>query len=80
MQIIRLEDIIKLSSILKENNFNDNNIEVVIKVKTNELLNKINEEIYYKNKTPDSPPISHADEIILNVNGITFKYVVEEEK
>jgi hypothetical protein len=78
MQIVKLEDIIKMSTLLSENGFSDKNIEVILKLKTNELLNKINEDIYYKNKTSDSPPLSHTDEIILNVNGITFKYVVDE--
>lgn len=79
MQIVKLEDVIKMSTLLSENGFSDKNIEVILKVKTNELLNKINEDIYYKNKTNDSPPLGHTDEIILNVNGITFKYIVDEK-
>ena len=78
MQIVKLEELVKLSAILKENDFSNKGVEIIIKVKTNELLNKINEDIYFKNKTPDSPQLSHTDEIILNINGITFKYVVEE--
>lgn len=78
MQMIKLEELIKLATILKENDYSNKNIEVVIKVKTNELLNKINEEIYFKNKTENSSPLTHVDEIILNINGIKFKYIVDD--
>lgn len=78
MQITKLENIIKLSEILKQNDFSNVNMEIIFKIKNIELLNRINEDIYYKNKTNDTPPIKHVDEIVLNINGIKFKYILDE--
>lgn len=78
MYVVKLDELIKLSTILKENDFSNKNLEIIVNVKSSELLNKINEEIYFKNKTDNSPPLTHVDEIILNMNGIKFKYIVGE--
>lgn len=75
MQLLKLNDLIKISELLAENNFNNKNITITIDVKTKELLNKINEDIYYRNDVNENnPPIKEVDEIVLNINGTTFKY------
>ena len=77
MYIAKLDDLINLSNLLNENNYSDKVSEIIFKVKTNEILNKINEDIYFRNKTSDSPPLTHVDEILLNINNIKFKITVD---
>lgn len=75
MQIVKLEDIVKLSQILNENGFANKDITINIGVKTPEMLNRINEEIYFRNSNKDNN-LKIVDEIILNVGGYKYKYYV----
>ena len=76
--IIKLEDIIKVSAIMSENGFSDRGIVIHIPIKTQELLNKINEDLYYKNTTDEEKVCPNSvDEIVVNINGITFKYILD---
>ena len=54
MQIVKLEDIVKLSQILNENGFANKDITINIGVKTLEMLNRINEEIYFRNSNKEN--------------------------
>ena len=77
--ILKMDDIIKLSAIMSENGYSNNGLTVIIPVRTQGLLNKINEDFYYRNAT-EGDKKSHpesVDEIVVNINGITFKYILE---
>lgn len=79
MQIVKLEDIVKLSQILNENGFANKDITINIGVKTPEMLNRINEEIYFRNSNKENN-LKIVDEIILNVGGYKYKYYVNNEE
>lgn len=79
MQIVKIEDIIKLSKFLSENGFADKDITINIGVKTPEMLNRINEEIYFRNSNKENE-LKSVDEIILNVGGYTYKYYVNNKE
>lgn len=79
MQIVKLEDIVKLSQILNENGFANKDITINIGVKTPEMLNRINEEIYFRNSNKENS-LKIVDEIILNVGGYTYKYYVNNKE
>lgn len=79
MQIVKLEDIVKLSQILNENGFANKDITINIGVKTPEMLNRINEEIYFRNSNKENS-LKIVDEIILNVGGYKYKYYVNNEE
>ena len=79
MATIDIEEIIKISSIIKENINKDmdlSSLEVNIYV-DKKALRKMNEELYYRNNSVGEP--EETDEIIVNINDIKFKYVVKEE-
>jgi hypothetical protein len=78
MQIVKIEDIMKLSKFLSENGFADKDITINIGVKTPEMLNRINEEIYFRNSNKENE-LKTVDEIILNVGGYTYKYYVNNK-
>lgn len=79
MQIVKLDDIIKLSQILNENGFANKDITINIGVKTPEMLNRINEEIYFRNSNKENN-LKIVDEIILNVGGYKYKYYVNNDE
>ena len=79
MQIVKLEDIVKLSQILNENGFANKDITINIGDKTPEMLNRINEEIYFRNSNKENN-LKIVDEIILNVGGYKYKYYVNNEE
>ena len=79
MQIVKLEDIVKLSQILNENGFANKDITINIGVKTPEMLNRINEEIYFRNSNKENN-LKIVDEIILNVGGYKYKYYVNSDE
>lgn len=79
MQIVKIEDIMKLSKFLSENGFADKDITINIGVKTPEMLNRINEEIYFRNSNKENE-LKSVDEIILNVGGYIYKYYVNNKE
>jgi hypothetical protein len=79
MQIVKIEDIMKLSKFLSENGFAYKDITINIGVKTPEMLNRINEEIYFRNSNKENE-LKSVDEIILNVGGYTYKYYVNNKE
>lgn len=80
-KMLKLEDAIELASLLHDNGYSDAGITIVINLKSDELLNKVNEDFYFKNNNENKQgEIEHVDEIVLNINGITFKYIAENEE
>lgn len=75
--ITNINELINFSQIINEN-FVDlelSNMIVLFEV-DEKTLKQINEELYYSNNTDGSP--EDTDEILITVNGITFKYIIKE--
>lgn len=79
-RVLKFEDILKISAILEENGFSDANMTVVLGVASQALLNKINEDLFIRNKGENDSEIkSNVSEIDVNVNNINFKYVLTDD-
>ena len=79
-RVLKFEDILKISTILEENGFSDANMTVVLGVASQALLNKINEDLFIRNKGENDTEIkSNVSEIDVNVNNINFKYVLTDD-
>lgn len=75
-QLIKLDNLIELSNLLLENGYSSNDMTIVINVHTEELLKRINEDIYYRNNKDNNTPINeNVEEINVNINDIKFKYI-----
>lgn len=75
--ITNINELINFSQIINEN-FVDlelSNMTVLFEV-DEKTLKQINEELYYSNNTVGTP--EDTDEILITVNGITFKYIIKE--
>jgi hypothetical protein len=75
--IVKFADLIKLSKILSDNGFSNKGISIAIEVKNKTILNKINEDIFFRNGGEGK--VDEVDEIDINVNGVNFKYIIKEE-
>ena len=81
VNLFKIEEVAKIASVLNENGYSNQGFDIVIPVPNIELLNKINEELYYKNNGKESGfDIERVDEINLNIYGISFKYVVCDDE
>lgn len=79
-RVLKFEDILKISAILEENGFSDANMTVVLGVASQALLNKINEDLFIRNKGENDGEIkSNVSEIDVNVNNINFKYILIDD-
>ena len=77
--IIKYDKMMDLVYLLKENGFDKYNFTITSEVNTREQLNKLNEDFFYKlpenaDKTPE-----YGDEISVNFDGITFRYVIKPD-
>lgn len=80
-KILKLEDLLKLSSVLnnetmREYDYDLSNMTMTFSVDET-TLRKVNEEIFFSNNNTGAP--EDVDEIVVNVNNVHFKYVLEEE-
>lgn len=78
-KILKLEDLLKLSSVLNNETMREydlSNMMVTFSVDET-TLRKVNEEIFFSNNNTGTP--EDVDEIVVNVNNVHFKYVLEEE-
>lgn len=80
-KILKLEDLLKLSSVLnnetmREYDYDLSNMTMTFSVDET-TLRKVNEEIFFSNNNTGTP--EDVDEIVINVNNVHFKYVLEEE-
>lgn len=76
--ITNLNELIRFSQVINDN-FVDlelSNMTILFEV-DKRTLKSINEDFYYSNNTNGIP--EDTDEIVITVNGITFKYAVKDE-
>lgn len=73
-KILTLSDLFEIEKFFSKNGYSG--IEVVIKVETQEMLNKINEQFYY---TINQEGFPESDSVVcVNIRDTLFKYIVDE--
>ena len=92
-KILTYEDILKIGTFLCKEGYEDRDITIRIGVKDKALLEKLNEDFYYRTTQPlrelnekegankqEIPPITEGvGEISVNVGNIVFNYVLKPE-
>lgn len=73
------DDLLKICDLLNENGYDQDSMEVYIPLLTKELLNKVNEDIYYKTH-PEDEIHTNVDEINVCVGNKFFKYYVDNRQ
>ena len=70
-RIPKTEDLLRMSELL--NNEFGNDFEFIV---GNDMVKRINDDLYYRYNADGEP--DPTDEVAIKANGITFKYVGEE--
>lgn len=81
-QILTVDDLIKISSVLQNNILNEydtSNLQITLNV-DEKTMKMVNENIFYSNNPNTNQKPEETDEILINVNNIHFKYVINEEE
>ena len=75
--VLKSDDLEKIAALLSDNGYKDSNITIVINARTKDILDRVNEDLFYRNNQEGTPP--DVNEVNVDINGIHFKYVVEED-
>lgn len=79
MSILKYEDVVKITQFLHDNGYDGYPIVIENKVRTKAILDKVNEEYFYRSNPDTEATPDQCDEVNINVNGYTFKYTVSED-
>ncbi len=74
--VLSFDDILKISEALKE--YEDSNLTITIGVRSKDILDRINDDYFYRNNETGTPP--EVDEVEVSVGKFHFKYVVDDGK
>lgn len=75
-KVLKLEDLAKIYAAIDEEGYGDSGLEIILRVRSKEILDKVNEQFYYEDRKEGTPP--DTDEVIVTIGGTTFKYVVDD--
>ena len=75
-RVLKIDDLYKIQAAIAEAGYNDDVLEIVMTVRTKDILKRINEELYYIGNKDGVPP--EVDEISVKIGNIDFKYVLDE--
>ena len=81
MQYITHDDMMKIVGFFLENGYGDYGITVETEIPTKDMLDRLNEDFFYryvKDKDEDIKP-DYGDVVNVNMNGIKFRYKIKEE-
>ena len=81
MKYLTYDDMMKIAGFLYENGYGEYGITVENEILSKEMLDKINEDIFYryvKGDDKDAKP-EYADIINVNINNIRFRYKLSED-
>lgn len=75
--LLTSEDLEKIASLLEDGGYGTSDIMIVINVQSQGILDKINEDFFYRNNQEGTPP--KVDEVKVSVGNVNFKYVVKDD-
>lgn len=78
-ELIRYDNAVKISTLLKENDLDRLNFSILIEVDNKRMLDKINEDYFYITPENRDKKPEYGDEVVVNIDNIKFVYKVKEE-
>lgn len=79
--ILKYEDLLEIEAFLRENNMDSGNLSVVMDIETQERLDRINKDFFFK-ANPDAKeiPITHVDHLNIQIGNVKFVYHLKEQE
>lgn len=78
-RLLKLNDIAKIASSLIEMGYKDSGLSVSIPIRTQIMLNKINDEMFKKFGINENK-VTDVSEVNLNIMGINFRYYLYKDE
>ena len=80
INLLKYDDLLKIEEFLRENELDNGNLSVVMYIETQERLNRINKDYYYK-VNPNGTDALDQDvkNINIQVGNVTFTYKLRED-
>lgn len=75
-KVLKLDDLARIYAAIDDEGYGDCGLEIILRVRNKEILNKVNEQFYYEDRKEGTPP--DTDEVIVTIGGMTFKYIVDD--
>ena len=79
-KILKYDDLMKISNLLAEAGCVYDNVTLVIDIHTKKMLNRINDDFFFRCSKKEEERVSDVNEINISVNGVKFKYVCPEDE
>lgn len=77
-KILTYGDVMEISRLLSESGYNKYGLKITTSVSTKEEMERVNEEFFYRTHSKDDGvKPEDCDTVTLNVNGIEFKYIID---
>lgn len=81
VNVLKTDDLTAIEQFFQSGGYDNENIEVVNYIRTQERLNKLDREFFYKTNPPTAAyEQKDVSEIKINVGGVTFRYVLRLDK
>ena len=75
INVLKYNDLLKIEEFLRENEMDNGNLSVVMYLETQERLNRINRDYFYKSNPGDVEPAKgDIDEVNIQIGNVTFTY------
>lgn len=79
MNILKYEDLIKIAQFLYDNGYDGYDITIENKVRTKGVLDKVNEEFFYRANPDTQNAPDECDVVNIDINGFKFRYISSDE-
>ena len=80
INVLKYEDLLKIEEFLRENEMDNGHISIVMGIGTQERLNRISKDYYYKlNPGGDDAPNYDIDNLNIQIGNVKFTYKLMEE-
>lgn len=78
-KILKYDDLMSISTVLAEAGHVYDNVTIEIGIHTKKMLNRINDDFFFRSGMKDDERINDVNEINISMNGVKFKYVCTEQ-
>jgi len=80
INVLKFDDLLKIEEFLRDNEMDSGNLGVVMYIETQERLNRINKDYYYKvNPGGDSPSNENVKDVNIQIGNVTFTYKLRDD-